>query len=400
MPKGLFRSVVVLCLSSPLTLYAADAPHLYTGTLGKMSIVLELDLNDPAEVTGRYFYEKYHTDLALNGVLKGNDLTLTEGLDDDTGKVLPELRLHQNGEGGWRGDWKGSQGKNFKIELSEQQVPAPPAEAEAGWQAIYQQSPYDYLRLKDLPLEAGKEQTFMGYTLQWWTEPQSKLSMFEVTSGYTPEQRQRINQQLRSRLWSEVVGYHACLLQGSRFGAQFLQTVTPEVLSSAIVSVSVFTSYDCGGAHPDFGDSPLNLDANTGKPLSLEDVLWVGKGQPFHYDDRDSHTGQTQDQDPSAISFETFSDYRSKEFAPWLVSQLQALDAENMKKHSAEDEDQCNFNDPDIWSFPAWYFKPAGLYFGPSFARVMRACDSPSWALLPYDVVRQHPGGVGVELPK
>ncbi|MDB6141828.1 MAG: hypothetical protein JWP80_872 [Pseudomonas sp.] len=396
MLKGLFRFALLLCAFSSFTLHAADAPHVYTGTMGKMPIVVELDLTDPAQVSGRYFYEKYHTDLALNGVQKGQDLTLSEGLDDNTGKVLPTLRLHQNADAGWHGDWKGPQGKTFKVDLSEQQVPPPAADAEAGWLTIYQQSPYDYLRLKQLPLETNKDQTFMGYTLQWWTEPQSKLSMFQITSGFPPEQLARINQQLRARQWNEVVSYYACLLQGSRFGAEFLQTITPELISPAIVSVSVFTSYDCGGAHPDFGDSPLNLDANTGKPLSLEDVLWVGKGQAFHYDDRDTHS----EEDLPAVSFDTFSDYRSKEFAPWLVSQLQTLNPDNMKKPSADDEENCDFNNPEIWSFPAWYFKPTGLYFGPSFSRVMRACESPRWSILPYDVIRQHPGGVGVEMPK
>lgn len=394
-PAYLTQAFIFLCALSPFALQAGEAPQVFTGTLGKMPIVLELDMSDPMEVSGRYFYEKYHTDLALSGVLKGKSLILKEGLDDDSGKVLPEWHLRQNAQAGWQGDWKGPQGKTLKVELTEQQVTPPPAGAEAGWQAIYQKSTYDYLRLQGLSLQPDKIQTFMGYTLQWWTEPESKLSLFEITSGYTPEQSERLNQQLRARLWNEVVSYHACLLQGSRFGADFQQTVTPELLSPGVVSLSIFTSYNCGGAHPDFGNSPLNLDVNTGKPLSLEDVLWVGKGKAFHYDDREGLEGQ----DPSAVSFDTFSGYRSKQLAPWLVGQLQTLAPEEMKKPGAEDQD-CDFNDAKIWDFPAWYFTPTGIYFGPSFPRVMRACESPEWSVVPYSVAKQHPGGVPLELPE
>ncbi|MGV8920033.1 MAG: hypothetical protein ACOH2R_19875 [Pseudomonas sp.] len=396
MLQGLSRSLIALCAFSPFVLYAKEAQHLYAGTLGQTPIVVELDLNLPTEVIGRYFYEKYHTDLALSGAMKGKELTLKEGLDDDSGKVLPVLHLRQTANAGFSGEWKGAKGKTLKVALKELHVPPPKASADAGWQAIYAQSPYDYLRLTQLPLQAGKTQNFMGHTLQWWTEPQSKVSMFEVTDGYPDEQRARINQQLRARLWDEVTSYHACLLQGSRFGGSFLQTVTPELLSPGIVSVSIFTSYDCGGAHPDFGDSPLNLDVNTGNPLQLEDVLWVGDGKAFHYDEHQTHNGQN----PSDASFNTFSDYRSKHFAPWLVSQLQRFHGDDMKKPAADDEDNCDFSDPDIWNFPAWYLRPNGIYFGPSFARVMRSCESPDWSVVPYSVVKEHPGGVAVVLPE
>lgn len=398
MTKGLFSPgpayAILLCALLPFTLHASEPLHVFTGTLGNMPIVLELDLSDPMVVSGRYFYEEYHNDLPLSGVLSGKDLTLEEGLDDNSGKVLPELLLHQGAQSDWQGEWRGPEGKTLMVELTETQVPPPPEGAEAGWQTIYQQSPYDYLRLQGLPLQPDSVQTFMGYTLQWWTEPESKLSLFEITSGYTPEQRDRINQQLRARLWNEVVSYHACLLQGSRFGADFQQTVTPELLSPGIVSVNIFTRYNCGGAHPDFGDSPISVDVNTGKSLSLEDVLWIGKGKAFHYDDREDANGK----DSSSVSFDTFSNYRNKQFAPWIVSQLKTSAPEKMKKPATKDQD-CNFSDPSVWSFPAWYFKPGGLYFGPSFARVMRACESPEWSVVPYSEIKQHPGGMALDLP-
>jgi hypothetical protein len=81
-----------------------------------------------------------------------------------------------------------------------------------------------------------------------------------------------INQLLAERQWQEVASYFDCQLGGTRTaGADFEQTVTPHLLGNKLLSVSIFTSYYCGGAHPDFADNPLTLDVASGKQLQLED---------------------------------------------------------------------------------------------------------------------------------
>jgi len=47
-----------------------------------------------------------------------------------------------------------------------------------------------------------------------------------------------------------VISYHACKLNAGTDWSEFQQTVTPRLLSAAVVSLSILTSYDCGGAHP------------------------------------------------------------------------------------------------------------------------------------------------------
>lgn len=380
------RTACLIALVAPFTLHAESAVHVLTGTLGKSPIVVELNLTSAEDVTGRYFYEKYHKDLPLSGSSNGNDLTLTEGLSYDEQADLPKLALHKNPDATWAGQWS-SKGKTFKVQLEEREIAGPGQAAEPGWQDIYKQSAYDYLRLTQLPLKADKKTTFMGHALQWWVEPASGVSMFEITSGYPTDQAARINQQLRARLWQEVVSYNECMLNASRSGGDFAQTVTPHLLTPGIVSLNVFTSYDCGGAHPDFGDSPINLDAGTAKALTLEDVLWVGKGAPLHYE-RD---------EKGDASFETYSDYRSKQFAPWLVAQLKATQPADMQAPATEDD--CDYTDPSVWEFPSWYFTEEGIYFGPYFARVARACEGPEWSVVPYSVVKAHPGGTKLRLP-
>lgn len=80
MLKGLLRlAPYAAALFSLLsTAQADDGRRVFTGTLGKTPIVVELNTQQQDEVTGRYFYEKYHRDLPLSGALQDSTLTLVE----------------------------------------------------------------------------------------------------------------------------------------------------------------------------------------------------------------------------------------------------------------------------------------------------------------------------------
>lgn len=225
------------------------------------------------------------------------------------------------------------------------------------------------------------------------TEPETKISLFSVESGLSKDDQQRVNQQLLGRLWSEVISYHGCQLQGGE-NVEFMQQVQPKMISPAVVSLNISTSYYCGGAHPDFGDSPLNIDVKTGHPLSLEDVLWVGEGKPLLHAERDSLGDEPLSKDESNARYQ----YVSKELVPWVIKQFTALYPTEMKTPTGDDD--CNFQDESIWGTSPWYFTEKGLYLGAYFARVQRSCDRPDWSILPYSLVKQHPGAVKLQLPQ
>lgn len=393
MSNGMFWCRLValfLGVVSP-ALFAAEGPQVYSGMLGKMAIVVELDLRDPEQVIGRYFYRKHHHDLALEGRLQGQQLSLVEGRDRYDDAPRPELRLQRSPQG-WQGEWVGPQGKKLTVKLTQPTIEEPPAGAEPFWYRLYEESPYEFLRLKKLPLEPGKRQDFMGHELQWWTEAVSGLAMFEVLSGYPQAQLDSINQQLRARLREEVIDYHACKLGAGDSRAEFLQTVRPRLLSADVVSLSIFTSYDCGGAHPDFSDAPLTLDVHTGKPLGLEDLLWVGEGPAFHYLETREHKP-----DEESVNFDVFSQYRNRYFAPWLVEQWRQIAPDELPEPA--DDLECNYSDPEIWDFPSWYLNEEGIVFDPILPRVARACEGTEWSVLPYAVVKKHPGRLRLALP-
>lgn len=395
MLKGLMRLAPCAAVLFSLipSVHADDGRRVFTGTLGKMPIVVELNITQQDEVTGRYFYEKYHRDLPLSGALQNSTLTLTEGNNrygDD--KPLSTLELEETGSG-WQGEWKSPQGKKLPVKLIEARLTAPTSSTLPFIAALPYSEPYEYLRLQGLKLKPAKKENFMGYDLQWWTEPETKISLFSVESGLSKDDQQRVNQQLLGRLWNEVVSYHGCQLQGGE-NVEFMQQVQPKMISPAVVSLNISTSYYCGGAHPDFGDSPLNIDVKTGHPLSLEDVLWVGEGKPLLHAERDSLGDEPLSKDESNARYQ----YVSKELVPWVIKQFTALYPTEMKTPTGDDD--CNFQAESIWGTSPWYFTEKGLYLGAYFARVQRSCDRPDWSILPYSLVKRHPGAVKLQLPQ
>ena len=395
MLKGLMRLAPCAAVLFSLipSVHADDGRRVFTGTLGKMPIVVELNITQQDEVTGRYFYEKYHRDLPLSGALQNSTLTLTEGNNrygDD--KPLSTLELEETGSG-WQGEWKSPQGKKLPVKLIEARLTAPTSSTLPLIAALPYSEPYEYLRLQGLKLKPAKKENFMGYDLQWWTEPETKISLFSVESGLSKDDQQRVNQQLLGRLWNEVISYHGCQLQGGE-NVEFMQQVQPKMISPAVVSLNISTSYYCGGAHPDFGDSPLNIDVKTGHPLSLEDVLWVGEGKPLLHAERDSLGDEPLSKDESNARYQ----YVSKALVPWVIKQFTALYPTEMKTPTGDDD--CNFQDESIWGTSPWYFTEKGLYLGANYARVQRSCDRPDWSILPYSLVKQHPGAVKLQLPQ
>ncbi|MEB0047885.1 MULTISPECIES: hypothetical protein [unclassified Pseudomonas] len=385
MLKGLLRLAPCAAFLFTLvsTAHAEEGGQVFTGTLGKMPIVVELNTRDANEVTGRYFYEKFHRDLALSGTLADKTLTLNEGdnrYGDD--KPLPTLKLKQTANG-WQGKWASPKGRTLEVQLTEAEPKAPAATALPFIAALTKSDPYEYLRVQGLTLKPGKKEMFMGYGLQWWSEPVSKVSLFSVESGYPKADLERVNQQLLGRLWSESINYYSCQLRGGK-NAEFEQGAAPTFLSPDVVSLNISTRYDCGGAHPDFGDSPLNFDVHTGRVLVLADVLWI--------DEADTPS-TTPDSD-------TRASHQHDVMVPWLIKQFTTLYPEEMKKPAAGDEDSCDYTDESVWSYSNWHFTATGLYLGAYFARYQRGCDSPDWSVLPYSLIKQHPGAVKLELPK
>lgn len=166
--KGLLRPAVsAAALFTLMTAaHADDTRQVFTGTLGKMPIVLEVNTADAEQVSGRYFYEKFHRDLELGGALQDGVLTLNEGNTRYSGdNPLATLTLKRIGSG-WQGEWQSPQGKKLPVQLTKAALPVPAPGALPYVAALPDSDPYEYLRLRGLKLKPVKKETFMGYDLQ------------------------------------------------------------------------------------------------------------------------------------------------------------------------------------------------------------------------------------------
>lgn len=363
----------------PLSAYAA----LLSGQVGKADIVMEFDDNDPAQVEGRYFYRQYHKDIALSGTVKNHQLTLYENVPyAEKPTSQPRLQLTKNRQGGWQGHWIGKDGKLIPVSLSNASIPGSTANEPAIFGELRRSSPYDLLRLTGLKLRQDKTDRFMGYAMQWQVEPSSGMRLFHITSGYPADSLKQINQVLDNRLWQSVNDFYQCMSYATRSaGYDHDQTVTPSFFNPQVVSVSVFTSYYCGGAHPDFSDNPINLDVATGKTLQLEDIFWLGKGTP------------PKDNDADKAAQEALQSYRETQLAPWLAKTFTQLYSKQFG------DNDCDYSNAEYWTFPNWRLTEKGLYISPSYPRAARVCEYPDWPIVPYKLVNQHRGPTKIRLP-
>jgi hypothetical protein len=365
-----------------LGLHAESESIVYTGSIGHLPIVMKLEFSRSHEISGRYFYRKYGKDLTLSGTLNTPDvMTLTETTPGEDDTPAASMTLKKGPAGGWQGTWKSVKGQTLAVAVSP--VPSSVKE-EADADSVYQNLRLESRQARGPKLVKGKQQVFMGHTLQWWQDPESTIAYFEITSGYSPEILKRLNEKLQARFWDEVSNGEECSENAGPTGGEYKVTFTPEFLSAEVISVNVFVDYYCGGAHPDFGEDPINLRVADGLALTLEDVLWVGKGTPVHYKGNDADFG-------------AYSKYRDEVFAPWIRDLFLKLYPTEMNED--EHEDSCSYADTEIWNFPSWYFTPEGIHLGPIFARAARACEGPEWSVLPYRFAKKHPGKVRLSLP-
>jgi len=377
-------SLILVGLVGLTTFCAKAEPQAWQGQVGSAPIVMELDISSTGDdVIGRYFYRKYNADIPLIGKkTEDGKLHLAERpLRDEDKLEFNHIVLSPKGKG-WQGKWQGPEAKKslpVTLKPLDASMHATVKAKDPSWVSL----PYDLAKRAGMRLKAGEKQNFMGYTLEWMEEPVTKIKMFRVRDGFSGGTLNRINAMLEERQWQEIYSYFACRV-GNKSSFDFDQTVTPRFLSTRLLSVSIFTNYYCGGAHPEFIDNPLNLDIGSGKRLVLEDLLWLKSGEPQLSRNAD---GRRED-------FE----YENRVLAPWLAKTMTGLYSHKMMPPHNE-KDSCNYTDTEIWSLPIWYLTPKGIYVSPYFARVARNCEYPDWSILPWRIVNEHPGRLKGKLP-
>ncbi|MGH8147528.1 MAG: hypothetical protein ACREPY_14500 [Rhodanobacteraceae bacterium] len=366
----LLAALALLALPS---LCAAAADHVetivYEGSLGSQRIVMKLPEHPAQAMSGffepTWFFPRYGIDHRLDLIAASKDRMQMVA----SGQESPQWKLARQADGSWQGTRKQPDGRTLPVFLQRAVLPLPPANASDYLKRARTHQPYVYLRLQDIKLQPGRREAFMGYTLQWWREPRSRIELFQVADGYPAAQRKHINRALMDELWTQVNGYYSCV-GAPVAGGSVEFSATPTLLSDTVVSVATIGNYYCGGAHGGTNYAGINLNARTGSKLALADVIELGKRQPTQY-------------------------AYAHAFAPWLREQLGALYPEHM-------HDGCHYADAgnDTWLSPGWYMTAKGIFFIPYFPHVVGACTYiDDWSLLPWHWFDQHHAKLKLPLP-
>ncbi|WP_253926623.1 hypothetical protein [Dickeya dadantii] len=352
-------------------------PQLFSGTLGDDSIVLELNINAKNSVAGRYFSTRTLRDRELSGDRRADgQLALSEVisqkyLDDDDDTELPELTLHTMDNQGWQGEWRNGKGKTAKVTLHPLAVTAP---ASAFMQSLYARSHYDYVRNQNAEPRQVKKEVINGYEVEWWQDPLSNMLTAQLVSGYTPEQRARLNAKLIDSLWEQAELFQRCEMFSNGKGV-----LSPEfslrLLSPSFVSYTIDVDTMCADVGREVYTRASTLRSRDAKPLGLEDILWVADS-PIP-DKKTENVGR----------------YPDENFTDWLVEQFKVRYPKQMSDEFQVDEETCGYGDPEFWGSPEWYLTAQGIHFLPTFIVASKPeCHNADWAVLPWKSVKQHPG--------
>ena len=353
------RLVPLLLLLFTATPALAGQDETYSGVVGSAPIVMELTPGTD-EVTGQYFYRSTRFDIDLSGQWRGQALELTSSLTGD------HLSLTRAG-GGLAGALTTAKGRRLAVSLQPAGEPSPPP---APADLPPKLSLYARLQLSGLTLIPQGPETLNGKTIRWYRNGLTGIRLFRLESGYAAPAMAAMNQALARNQWAEVSAWLQCPGSGGGPGMDSSEADRPW-LGPAHVSYIWRSSWSCAGtAHPDFGADGHSFDARTGRELTLDEVLPENGGRPIPPADSDA-----------------WLDYRSKVFAPAVVALLKRHHQAEMTPPKSGDDDDCDYADPDVWDFPSWALTDKGLWLGAVFARVMRPCDSPDWAVIPWSAL-------------
>jgi hypothetical protein len=345
-----------LLLAAAPALAAPDAvpDTVYEGVAGPAPIVVHLSAG-AGDVTGAYFYRGTRLDIDLSGTRRGGTVDLSSDVTGD------KISLTRSGAD-LTGTLTTAKGRRLAVSLHPAVAPAAlPADLPAGLDL------YDRIRLAGLSFTPQATETLNGKTIRWYREPLTGLRLFRIESGYAGPAIAAMNHALARNQWSSVSEWLQCTGADGRPGGDSSKTDTPW-LGPAHLSYVWRSSWDCAGtAHPDFAAEGHSFDAATGRELKLDEVLPEGRA-PAPPENSDA-----------------WLDYRGKVFAPAVVGLMKRYHPAEMKPPKSDDD--CNYSDPEPWSFPSWALTEKGLWLGAVFARVMRACDSPEWAVIPWSAL-------------
>jgi hypothetical protein len=340
-----------------------DQKILLTGKIDKYPIIMELSSYDTS-YSARYFYVNQKKDIDLYGSIddKGNIKVAFTKLAEDDPTEWFELKKSATG---YSGNWQ-TRKKNLPVTLTQTTVEKynNPYAYLPGIKKLKKESPYEYVKAASFSFIKTRDSKEGIAEFEWYREKYSGIELPRVKNGYSLQALKKINDVLLEKHLLESQDYLSCMSEPTH---EYNLNISTVFAHKSILSIEIFTSYECGGAHPDFGSEGLNFDGVSGNLLKLDDVISFSKTKP-----------------PPEGS-DAWDTYREEVFAPAVVELFKKIYPDEMK---ASEDEGCDYSDEYIWHFPSWHFTEKGLYLGAIFGRAARNCDDPEWSIIPYNQLK------------
>ena len=368
-------SFILVLLLLTLQLQASEKSYLLEGNVGPYPIIMNLSTD--GETCGAvYFYQSSLHDIHLSGTTTGNKLTLycnsyNKNLKrNDTSETITLELTGNNAAGGWVSNEHKKLDVNLHtVNLATVVNPFARLPYVIGQKA---EDTYNYMRTASMKLKGDSIVKVGNITLEYVRVGKCPVVYPRIADGCDKEIMDKVNKLINNTLIENTCMFFSCSSYDFKLKSVFI--------NKDVLSINTYTDYYCGGAYPDYGNDPLNLNLKTGNKLNLEDVLYLSNANV-----------------PSSESVEWLT-YRGDVFAPKLIALLNSLYPKKMKEHG--EDANCDYNSKEPWSFPNWYLTDKGLHLLPDFPHAAGICRNPGWSVIPFAELKKHQNPKsGITLP-
>ncbi|SET51866.1 hypothetical protein [Thorsellia anophelis] len=343
--KRLWFFLIPLYLATVVKSQAEEDPiNVYEGTIKTYPIVIQFSQSDYG-VSGSYFYKKQSRDIPLEGRLIEGQLYFEEG-EADSGQGMVLNLFNEPIDGKWF-----NLNKDTELPIAITPVTSVDVSNETSnaLKKIAENDLYEYLRHKTLPLTKDKSTQFMEQSIQWYIEPKSAKKLFTINS----DSYNSLNTNLEFYFRSYLSLAFRCS------DVDFV--MTPTYLTNDITSFEITGNYYCPEMpHPNIIHQNFNFHNKSGKLLNLSDVLSLPN--PEYKND-------------------------------WILEQLLERYPDKMN------DSECPYLEADSWNISEendWVITEQGIKLNPQFPHVLAACGGPDWAILPFELIAQHPSLISI----
>ncbi len=349
--KSILFTIQLFLLS---TIVFAQKEYRLQGTMGTIPIYMSIDdysneePNDDQNLMGRYFYQSSLKDIVLRGNLIKVNRTYKLVVESGVDAVSETFTLRKRGEG-FEGTWV-SKGKTLPVVLTPIDIDniTNPYDNIDFIKKLKSENAYDYARSSFIKLNRDSVSQMADKSIIWFSEKHCAAPFFRLGNGFEKSQVATINRVLDEIHFENIMNQLSCSSDWHYSEGDGIEyTTSIDYLDKDLIGFEIFSSWYCGGAHPDFGGVGYLLDLHTGKSYRLEDIYTI-----------DSETIYN------------------------LINEQQDF------QKPTSDDDYCDYTDLQYWDSPRWTISKEGFNFTPFFYRAARSCEESF--LVPFSKLRPY----------